>query len=611
MKNQLFFSMLFLCMLTLWSCEKSIEEVYNNETSSEIPINFNACVLKVRQTRFTGSFFEEGDSLSLYITQKPNQVSETRFEENIKLNYVNKKLVPEKALYYPYGSNVKCDFFSFYPYEAIAIEPNSSVLPIKIATNQQTTEAYTTSDFLSAKTTEIAPSKNPVDLNYEHKLSQISLYVQTPSALNIEALMKDAKITIDNVYTTANFDVDTQTLSGAATPATVTPNGTWSVVKDQPKLTGMRAILIPQNMDNSSITLQILDKTFISKLPEGFTLTSGSSYDIILKYNPNIGIESMNASISEWKAEKKTEIETQQSMVNLNDVNFDNYSLYDIKNAKNAVKGTLCMEYLKDQNIDSKAIVFYPAQTPLEGTVLQLIGNQESVHGGKVVWNKAENTFTYTPGTKAAATALYINEQDKVVFEAPAKPAGITAIEQVLTDKRGETTEVYAIVKIGCQYFMKENLRATMLNDGSAIVKHTQSSQTEAGYMTNNGDMFYNKSVAESSKLAPTGWKVPDIADWDKLKAYIGNDVSTLKTTREWVNSNACKPGNNKTGFSAYPAGLMDKATPEGQHKAAIYWMITTETNPEVLIGVKSDKMNYSKLYPDDYLNIRCVRIDQ
>jgi len=92
---------------------------------------------------------------------------------------------------------------------------------------------------------------------------------------------------------------------------------------------------------------------------------------------------------------------------------------------------------------------------------------------------------------------------------------------------------IYNIVKIGKQKWLKENLKTTKFNDGTAIPLVTDSltwiKDTTPAYCnyknTTNTDTIntcgrlYNWYTVNTSKLCPTGWHVPSDTEWTTLRA--------------------------------------------------------------------------------------------
>ena len=170
--------------------------------------------------------------------------------------------------------------------------------------------------------------------------------------------------------------------------------------------------------------------------------------------------------------------------------------------------------------------------------------------------------------------------------------------------KCGRTTvtdidnNVYNIVSIGTQCWMKENLRTTRFADGTSIQPGgTSSSSTtpyryapigDDNYVATHG-YLYNwpavmKGASSSSAnpsgvqgICPKGWHVPSDAEWTQLTSYVSsqtdyrcnndsyNNAKALASKTGWIYSDndACAVGNgrdnnDKTGFSALPAGFYD-----------------------------------------------------
>jgi uncharacterized protein (TIGR02145 family) len=130
---------------------------------------------------------------------------------------------------------------------------------------------------------------------------------------------------------------------------------------------------------------------------------------------------------------------------------------------------------------------------------------------------------------------------------------------------------VYHAITIGTQTWLKENLRTTKYRDGSAIANvlanpdwgalfsgswcyynHAQANNAIYGKLYN----FY--AVSDSKKLAPTGWHVPSLAEWNTLITYLGGNVvagGKLKEsgTTHWIAPN--QGATNSSNFTALPGG--------------------------------------------------------
>lgn len=155
-----------------------------------------------------------------------------------------------------------------------------------------------------------------------------------------------------------------------------------------------------------------------------------------------------------------------------------------------------------------------------------------------------------------------------------------------LTDIEGND---YRTVTIGSQVWMAENLRTTLYNDGTEIIladKDSDWSGQVGSYCWYNNrarkykdtyGALYNWTAVGTGKLCPSGWHVPDFSDWRILQNYlidnqfnydrstVGNKIAkSLASPEEWepgleTGSPGLNPEtNNRSGFSALPAGFRD-----------------------------------------------------
>jgi uncharacterized protein (TIGR02145 family) len=138
-----------------------------------------------------------------------------------------------------------------------------------------------------------------------------------------------------------------------------------------------------------------------------------------------------------------------------------------------------------------------------------------------------------------------------------------------MTDQDGN---VYKTVTIGEQTWMAENLRTTTYRNGDPITKIEEfedwKATTKGAYcwMKNDEETHKNKfgafynwhAVTDSRNIAPEGWHVATVNDWDLLLSTLGgNNVAGGKLkesgNKHWAGPN--KGANNSSGFSALPTG--------------------------------------------------------
>ncbi len=150
---------------------------------------------------------------------------------------------------------------------------------------------------------------------------------------------------------------------------------------------------------------------------------------------------------------------------------------------------------------------------------------------------------------------------------------------ETVTDVDGNE---YQTIKIGEQIWMAENLKVTKLNDGSSISAYDfdpdnddwfwNGKTTPMYVFPDNSDLnniheeelsedhfglLYSHAAIASGKLAPTGWRIPTLADFEKLVNSLQSSGHTdagkaLKSTQGWT---ANKNGTDAVGFNALPNG--------------------------------------------------------
>lgn len=150
----------------------------------------------------------------------------------------------------------------------------------------------------------------------------------------------------------------------------------------------------------------------------------------------------------------------------------------------------------------------------------------------------------------------------------------VNVASYTLRDLRDGTLEEYPIVKIGTQYWMKAELRATAYQTGEKLLRQTNLGK-DAGYFkpANYDIYFYNGEAVLSGKLNPSGWKIPSEDDWNQLRKYTNESAASLKAG-EWevLSAGKVSPIDNLTMFNAYPVGMWFNGKHYSVHKMTGFW---------------------------------------
>ncbi len=188
---------------------------------------------------------------------------------------------------------------------------------------------------------------------------------------------------------------------------------------------------------------------------------------------------------------------------------------------------------------------------------------------------------------------------------------------------------VYKTIVIGNQTWMAENLRTTHYLNGDEIPNVTDNTKwkdlTSGAYCNYNnttdldtiatyGRLYNWYAVADSRHLAPKGWHVPTITDWDRLIGYLGGDTIAGNKMKEvgdfhW---DAPNESDNSSGFTALPAGAryLSKSTKDMGFYTE-YWAMPeydTTSAPFLFLFSWNSFMYRGINYKVNGYSVRCIK---
>jgi uncharacterized protein (TIGR02145 family) len=193
-----------------------------------------------------------------------------------------------------------------------------------------------------------------------------------------------------------------------------------------------------------------------------------------------------------------------------------------------------------------------------------------------------------------------------------------------ITDNDGN---VYNVIRIGTQVWLKENLKTTTFNDDVAIAYVTNaaswSALTTHGYCWYNNTesnkatygALYNWHAVNSGKLCPTGWHVPSDDEWLTLVNFLGGESPAggkLKETgtTHWQSPNS--GATNESGFTALPGGWRrgDTGSYESLNVYGYWWTSTLLTPSSWFRRIwYNDDKTYRNLTDPKYgMSVRCIK---
>ena len=176
-----------------------------------------------------------------------------------------------------------------------------------------------------------------------------------------------------------------------------------------------------------------------------------------------------------------------------------------------------------------------------------------------------------------------------------------------ISDTDGNT---YKTVYIGKQRWMAENLKTTKYSDGTVITNVTDANQwtkltTAAWSNYNNSDslgIIYGKlynwysinPISNGNKnVCPTGWHVPNDAEWNILIDNLGGlEIAGSKMkevgNNHWVNQNT--DATNISLFNALPAGVRGSSGFFETIAVSAYWWSSSNFSELKTYRFKTEK---------------------
>ncbi len=186
----------------------------------------------------------------------------------------------------------------------------------------------------------------------------------------------------------------------------------------------------------------------------------------------------------------------------------------------------------------------------------------------------------------------------------------------------------YAVVTIGAQTWMAENLKTTKFSDGTYIPHVTENAawsnlstpaycwyDNDQSTYSNTYGALYNWYTVGTGNLCPTGWYVPTDAEYTALADYLGGlEVAGGKIketgTTHWNGPNV--GATNETGFTGLPGGSRTSSGTFDYFGNNGFWWSSTEYASYnawyyYLYSVHTDLYRYNIIRRSGF-SVRCLK---
>ncbi|MDR0988416.1 MAG: fimbrillin family protein [Prevotellaceae bacterium] len=583
------------CLLAVIPLFISCVNHFGSEDEEEaVPIRFSSKISKEATTRVTANLFEEGDQVGLFAMLNSGTLDGKRYIDNATLTYTDAStFTPSETLYYPSGKD-KLDFIAYYPYLSEGVSEGSTTLSVAVQTDQQTDAAHSQSDFLVASKSGVSSSNTPVKLSFSHQFAKLTVVlVPQEGETASEMLAANPRIVATGLNTVCTYNLQTAAVSSTSVPADMLPYGSWATKKSN--LTGKEFIIVPQQISptTQAFLLEWNGRLYTCPMPS-FDAVGGTRYEIQIEAKQGSEesvLPGFVGEIDDWTTGEKIDDTTNDynsTAVHLSALSFSQSDVYRAYSNGVAV-ADICKEYLYSNTLTSRAIVAYPVVNNVtdltKGTLLQLLDVSGVKVGGTLSWNINTNLFTYAEGSYNSIDQFFFNQQNEITLEPPTKPHAVNIAAYRLKDIRKEEVISYPIVKVGVQYWTKEDLRTTRYHDGTPIAQKEELGAYPAYFKPEDKPYyFYNGEALLAKEMAPDGWRIPSSDDWGVLKTYV-NGTAALVKGGVWIASSQTTPVapvSNLTGLSILPQGFWyDNTGYGGEQYAAGYWTMDEGAIPE------------------------------
>ncbi len=594
--------LLVLYSILLSACVNHISEedgdIVNN---GNIPLKFIADIRESVGTRMANNNFAEGDEVGLFALVGTTTMHEERYADNLRfIRSSNGEFESDESVYYP-DDGVTLNLISYYPYQRSGVRIGESSMQVAVSTSQNTPDDYSHSDFLVAFKENVSASKEAVALTYNHQFFRLKIVLAPEEGENLEDLLSvNPTLSVSGFYTKTSYDFQKKTFSSYSEEKDIIPAGEWEI-KDG-RLIGKEVILVPQEATPGYqyITLDAGGKLYTSLLPSTLQLVSGKQRELEIKFvsAEDVLMSKVNGEIGDWDGTEvdHTESVTLHKYIDVSKLTFERSNVYKVLHSGKQV-AEICMEYLVTSEFSSQAIVVYPMKEDgsvnlSQGVVAQLLGKSGEVNGGSVSWNMEDHSLAYVDGTLPIRNNVYVMADGIVSLSVTTVDdvLPVLALEDIVRDVRGGVIHNYPLVKIGTQYWMRDNLEASLYTDGEILSKLDAVTANTGGYLqSSTEDYFYTADIALSGRILPTHWNIPNWEDWNILKEYLKGDASSLKSGT-WLplkSEELVQPATNLSGFNGMPVGMWVGTYHTDYVKKHLgYWTLddaNTEMAPTVL----------------------------
>ncbi len=289
-------SIISVVLLTVGVCSCSDESAETNKdlTGGKTAMEFRFS--HPSQTRVTSTSFENGDVVGLFVAEADKLLEiGGNTANNEGLTFTGSSWKASRNLYWDAGKYNVC---AYYPRldEVISITD----LPFEVEQDQSVAassgmNAYEASDFLFASAKSVEASANPVELQFRHIMSKLTIRLVKGEDFEGE-IPEKATVYIHNTVTEASIDLS----AGVATKALRGIRKTVTARKEGS--TSYSAIIVPQRLENRVPLIEIVMNGVSFLYESKFLFKPGIHHivSLVVDKNPDQVKIEVGGEITDW-----------------------------------------------------------------------------------------------------------------------------------------------------------------------------------------------------------------------------------------------------------------------------------------------------------------------
>lgn len=282
-----------LLAIGMASCADEAMEPNSEPANGKVEMEFTFS--HPSQSRATETSFENGDVVGLYVAEEslPLEIAGNTVN-NERLTFNGSAWKSARTLYWDKG---RYNVYAYYPrLDAIS---SISDLEFEVKTDQSATEGgmsnFEASDFLFASAKGVVASTSPVNLQFSHVMSKMSIRLIKGEDFEGD-LPEHATVYIHNTVTEANIDL----AAGVVTKAPKSASKTIIARQDGP--TAYSAVVVPQRLVNRVPLVEIVmnDVSFLYESKFVFKPGVHHIVNLVVDKNPEQVKIEVGGEITNW-----------------------------------------------------------------------------------------------------------------------------------------------------------------------------------------------------------------------------------------------------------------------------------------------------------------------